>query len=216
MVKHLILSGILALGITTGVIAQQEAVTRDGKVVILNDNGTWQYLKKPNQNTMQEAIAPTTTSEPIEIKNIQLSEKTFLEGPSTKLKKYFKEKNKIRCNFLLEGKEGKALLVMKWRVQTPEGFSYFGFIKKGKSLDLHLQNGQIISLIFTQEAEPKEFTKYGFSSYQTSLELTTSQIHQLKSSVVVKTIMNWSRRSEEYKIQDPSYFIAELPKLIKG
>lgn len=215
MVKHLILFGILALGLTTGVIAQQEAVTRDGKVVLLNDNGTWEYLKKPNPTISQESIAPTTNSEPIDIKDIQLEEKTFLEGPSAKLKKYFKNKNRIRCNFSLEGKAGKALLAMKWRVQTPEGFSYFGFIKKGKSLDLHLQNGQTISLVFSNEAEPKEYPKYGFSSYQTSLELTTKQIHQLKNSVVVKAIMNWSRRSEEYKIQNPAYFITELPGLIK-
>jgi len=215
--RKLILVSLLFLGSVFHSQAQQEAVTRDGKVVILLDNGTWKYAEKLIQQAEELApkaqkIAPDA---PVSIKDNQLESMVFIEGPSPKLQKYFKVKNIVRAECTLSGKEGKAHLKINWKVQTSEAFSYFGYIKKGSSLSLELLNGETIELFFTEEVEPKEFTKYGFSTYQSNVVLTNEQVNLLQSGIIKKSTMNWGRRSEEYTIKNPAYFITELPKILK-
>ncbi|MFA8433770.1 MAG: hypothetical protein ACEPOZ_04560 [Marinifilaceae bacterium] len=208
---------LLAMGFAFTSQAQQEAVTKDGKVVLLFDNGTWKYAESsiPNAKDVTPSVKEIAPDTPVDIKDIQLEKSTVIEGPSAKLKKYFKSKNIVRADFTLSGKEGKAYLKMNWKVQTPEAFSYFGFIKKGENLTLELLGGKTIELVFTKEAEPTEYAKYGFSTYQVEVPLNPEQINLLQTGIVQKAIMNWGRRSEEYLVKNPTYFVNQLPKILK-
>lgn len=225
--KKVIFLCLLAFGLTKLVNAQQTALTSNGKVVILYDNGTWKYAdvidplenssQKPLQsenNTVQTVVPESiASSKPISLKDAELNKTTFIEGPSEKLQKYFKEKNIVRCDFTLRSKDGKAFLQTDWKIMNGEAYSYFGFIKKGSSLNLELLGGQSIDLIFTNEFEPTEFEKYGFSTYSAQLELNEDQLKLLQSKIVMKATMNWSRRAEEYKVVNPSYFIKAIPQI---
>ena len=200
--------------------AQQIAKTNSGRVVILFENGTWKYVDdKPSEKVQTASQIVVEKSKvidaKIELKDTETQKLNFLNGPSKKLKKYFKLKNIIKADLNLVSKDGNVTLMIDWKVMTGEAFGYFGFIKKGSKISLELMGGQIVDLIYTEEFEPKEYEKYGFSTYKSQLELSLEQIALLQSSIVTKATMTWTKRSEEYKIINPAYFVSELPKLMK-
>lgn len=217
---------LMAFGISQFVSAQQTALTADGKVVILYDDGTWKYadVKDPKvknakvvsaTGTVSVATPPVENNSPIVLKDGETEKVAFIEGPSKKLSKYFKHKNVVRCDFTLTSKSGKAYLKTDWKIMNGEAYSYFGFIKKGTSLRLELIGGQTIDLTYNEEFEPREYEKYGFSTYSAGIELTDEQMKILRNTIIYKAHMNWSKRTEEYKVIAPSYFIKTLPKILE-
>ncbi len=208
----LLLLFFVGLSFTTQ--AQQIAKTNSGKAVVLFDNGTWKYVDgKLEAEATSESIKEISVK--IELKDATTSKLKFLNGPSAKLKKYFKIKNKVNADMFLASKDGKVRLTIEWRVMTAEAYSYFGYIKKGGSLKLDLLGGKSVELIYTEEFDPLENEKYGLSTYRTHLDLDLEQIALLQSSIVTKATMSWSKRSEDYTIETPAYFVNELPKLMK-
>ncbi|BAX79935.1 hypothetical protein [Labilibaculum antarcticum] len=203
--------------------AQETALTSKGKVVILYENGTWKYADvsvsgetqaQQTENTVLTAIQETAISnEPLVLKDAEVEKITFIEGASEKLQKYFKDKNIVRCDFTLSSKEGKATITTEWKIMNGEAYSYFGYIKKEAKLSLELLGGETVDLAYNNEFEPKEFKKYGFSTYSAELELTEDQLELLQNKIVLKATMNWSRRAEEYQVVDPSYFIKTIPQI---
>tara|TARA_R110001583_G_scaffold47395_8_gene148490 strand:+ start:9545 stop:10204 length:660 start_codon:yes stop_codon:yes gene_type:complete len=200
--------------------AQQVAKTNSGRVVILFENGTWKYVDdKPSEKAPTGSQVVVEKSKVIdamiELKDTETQKLNFLNGPSAKLKKYFKLKNIVNADFNLVSKDGEVKLNIDWKVMTGEGYSYFGYIKKGGKISLELMGGQVVDLIYTEEFEPKEYVKYGFSTFKSYLSLNLEQIALLQSNIITKATMTWSKRSEEYKISNPAYFVSELPKLMK-
>lgn len=228
--KKLIVFCMIALGFTIGASAQQTALTADGKVVILYDNGTWTYadVNVPAQNSKTQDSEITTSkilmkvsdnkvnNAPVHIKDGIVEKSVFIEGPSKKLAKYFKEKNIVRCNFTLSAKDGKATLTTDWKIMNGEAYSYFGFIKAGNKLTLELVGGKTVDLVYNEEFEPKEYPKYGFSTYQAELELSEDQIKVLRNGIILKAYMHWARRMEEYKVVSPSYFVKAIPQITEN
>lgn len=221
--KKIIFICFIAFGISLASNAQETALTSKGKVVILYENGTWKYadVKVANETTTQATTeivqtvnAPTTTSnEPIVLKDAEVAKVAFIEGPSAKLKKYFKDKNIVRCDFTISSKDGKAFLKTDWKIMNGEAYSYFGFIKKGNMISLELLGGETVDLTYTAEFEPKEFERYGFSTYAAEIELSEDQLKKLKGKIVMKAHMTWSKRTEEYQVIDPSFFIKSIPQI---
>lgn len=200
--------------------AQQVAKTNSGRVVILFENGTWKYVDdKPSENYKSASQVVVEKSKvidsKIELKNAETEKLNFLNGPSAKLKKYFKTKNIVNADLNLVSKDGEVQLNIDWKVMTGEGYAYFGYIKEECLISLELMGGEIVDLTYTEGFEPKEYVKYGFSTYKSHLNLSLEQIALLRSNIVVKATMTWSKRSEEYKITNPAYFVSELPKLMK-
>jgi len=221
--RKMMLLCLLAFGISQLVQAQQTATTTNGKVVILYDNGTWKYAdaelseenSPSNANLQANFTEEMPISKEIKIKDGVVEKMVFIEGPSAKLQKYFKIKNIVRCSFALDSKDGKVVLTTDWKVMNGEGYSYFGFINKGDKISLDLVGGKSIDLVYSEEFEPKEFPKYGFTTYSASLELNKEQIEVLRRSIILHASMHWSRRTEEYKVMEPSYFIKALPKILE-
>jgi len=220
--KKIIVICFLAFGLSLFGNAQETALTPKGKVVILYENGTWKYAdvnvseEKSGQQTKntETSIEETTISnEPLALKEAIVKKTAFIEGPSAKLQKYFKNKNIVRCDFILQSKEGKATLTTEWKIMSGEAYSYFGFIKKNSKLTLESSGGQSIELTYNNEFEPKEFSKYGFSTYSAQLDLSDAQLKFLQNKIVIKATMNWSRRSEAYQVVNPSYFIKAIPQI---
>jgi hypothetical protein len=221
--KKILVFCFLALGFSFLSKAQEKALTSKGKVVNLYENGTWQYVEEDSstnstvlqiENSIKSEIIETTNSnDSLVLKDAELEKCTFLEGPSKKLKKYFKDRNIVQCSFTLHSKNGQASLTTDWRIMNAEAFSYFGFIKKDSFLRLELLGGSVVDLTFKEEFIPKEFERYGFSTYSAHLDITKDQLKLLRNKIVMKAIMTWSRRSEEYQIVAPSYFIEAIPQI---
>ena len=200
--------------------AQQIAKTNSGRVVVLFDNGTWKYVddeaSDKNQSTVDAVTEKATViNAKIELKDAETEKLNFLNGPSAKLKKYFKHKNIVNADLQMVSKGGIVNLLIDWKVMTGEGYSYFGYVKNGSKISLELMGGQVVDLIYTEEFDPKEYEKYGFSTYKTQLSLSMEQMVLLQSNIITKATMSWSKRSEEYKISNPAYFVSEIPKLLK-
>jgi len=200
--------------------AQQIAKTNSGRVVVLFDNGTWKYVDDQASDKTQSTVdavseKATVINAKIELKDAETEKLNFLNGPSAKLKKYFKHKNIVNADLSLVSKNGKVNLLIDWKVMTGEGYSYFGYVKNGSKISLELMGGQVVDLIYTEEFDPKEYEKYGFSTYKTQLNLSMEQVRLLQSNIITKATMSWSKRSEEYKISNPAYFVTEIPKLLK-
>lgn len=218
--KKIFIFCLLSLALSHFINAQETALTSKGKVVILYDDGTWKYADlvvtdEKTQTATIETKPETKPNQPLVLKDAEVEKKTFIEGPSKKLKKYFKDKNIVRCDFTLSSKDGKVRMHTDWKVMTGEGYSYFGFIKDENKISLELINGQTVDLIYTQRFEPKEFERYGFSTYSAFIDLNEEQLHLLKNQIVIKAYMNWSKRTEEYKVVSPSYFIKAIPQILK-
>ena len=223
--RKIIVICILAFGISLASNAQETALTSKGKVVILYDNGTWKYadVKVANEaapqtvtGNLERILAPKSNlNDPIVLKDAEVAKSAFIDGPSAKLKKYFKDKNIVRCDFTISSKGGKAFLKTDWKIMTGEAYSYFGFIKKGNKISLELLGGETVDLTYNNEFEPKEFERYGFSTYTAELELSEDQLQKLRGKIVMKAHMTWSKRTEEYQVVDPSFFIKNIPQITK-
>ena len=217
---RILLFVLFFIGVSMTLQAQQIAKTNSGRVVILFENGTWKYVDNKSSEKAQ-LISPIVIEKSevidtkIDLKDAETQKLNFLNGPSAKLKKYFKLKNIVNADLNLVSKDGEVSLNIDWKVMTGEGYSYFGYIKKGCVISLELMGGEIVDLTYTDEFEPKEYEKYGFSTYKSQLVLSLEQIALLRSSIVTKATMTWTKRSEEYKISNPAYFVSELPKLMK-
>ncbi len=228
--KNFIFLLIFILGVSVTTNAQkkvfQKALTPDGKVILLYNDGTWQYdnstkltadsLKTTNQsekNINKGNLSKVSSQNTIILKKGKSEESVFINGPSPKLARYFKTQNIMQCKFQLVSDGKKAVLKTNWRVATGEAFSYFGFINKKCSITFELSEGKVIELHYTGDYDPDEYPKYGFSTYKAEIPINIKQLQELKKVIVTKVTMKWSRRSETYKIVNPTFFIEAIPKI---
>lgn len=205
---------IFFLSLSPSINAQQTATTIEGKIVILYDNGTWKYSEQKN-NLEVNSLEVLKIDDDIELKDGSSNREVVVLGVSAKLKKYFKTQNLVQSNFTIVVDNNEATLISEWKVQTGEAFSYFGFINKGAKLSFALMGDKKVDLVFNKEIEPKEFEKYKFSIYKAELKLSKEDLIILQSSYIKSVSMEWSRRTEEYEIKNPTFFINEIPKLKK-
>lgn len=216
--KHILIIAVLIFcGIYT-VGAQMRLKTPKGRVVLLFDNGTWKYEEKIKIEPIKD-IVPLQSKEEIEkpilLKEAVLEKQTVIKGESARLAKFKDEKNTVKCDFQILSKDDKVVLKTDWKILDEEGFRFFGFITKKSKIDLTLSNGQIVSLNYVGDFEPKEYPNYGFTIFKSELTLSEEQIRALQKGYITKSSMQWSRRMEEYKVFDPDYFIKELPKILE-
>jgi len=216
--RYLLVVTILIFCGIYNVDAQMRLKTPKGRIVLLFDNGTWEYEDKINLEEIAENVPLKSIEEiskPIELKGITLEEKTVIKGESAKLAKFIKQKNTVKCDFKLLSDGEKLVLKTNWKILDEEGFRFFGFITKKSKIDLELSNGEMVSLKYSDDFEPKEYPNYGFTVFKSELILDEDQIRALQKAYIAKISMQWSRRMESYAVSDPAYFVEELPKILK-
>lgn len=199
---------------------QKKAITQEGKVVLLHDNGTWEYLEitnKPkqqptNSKAIEKEIEESTSTLPQQ-SSIILSEnknsetKELLHEASPILSKYFKSQNEILCKAHIKTQAGKASLHTEWKVNTNEGFRYYGFISPEVPLEIILENGAKIQLNSTEKVYPKEEKKLPISTFLVEFPLSEQQLFQLYTTKALQIKMTWKKRKEEvYKTSSPLIF----------
>ncbi|NOU62058.1 hypothetical protein [Marinifilum caeruleilacunae] len=214
--KHILLVAILLFCSLYQADAQMRLKAPDGRIVLLFDNGTWKYEEvKKAEIPKAEIKADAEIAKPILLKSAELESQTVIKGVSEKLSKFSDTKNVVKCDFQLLSDGEKVLLKTNWKIMDEEGFRFFGFITKKSKIDFELSNGESISLQYAADFEPKEYPNYGFTIFKSELVLNQDQIRALQKAYITKSTMQWSRRTEEYAIYNPDYFIRELPKILE-
>ncbi|PXX97145.1 hypothetical protein DF185_19200 [Marinifilum breve] len=216
--KNLLLVAILLFCGINLVDAQIRMKTPEGKYVLLFNNGTWKYEEKIKLEEIKD-IVPLNSKEEvakeINLKDALLEKQVVIKGESVKIAKFKDDLNTVKCDFQIVSKDNKVVLKTNWKLMDEEGFRFFGFITKKSFLSFELSNGEIVILHYKDSFEPKEYIKYGFTTYSAELELSHDQITKLQTGYILNSSMKWTRRTETYNVINPDYFIKELPKILK-
>lgn len=198
--------------------AQIRMKTPEGRYVLLFNNGTWKYEEKIKLEEIKDIVplqAEEIVATEISLKDTLLEEQVVIKGESAKIAKFKKDLNTVKCDFQIISKDNKVVLKTNWKLMDEEGFRFFGFITKKSFLSFELSNGEIVILPYNGSFEPKEYIKYGFTSFSAELELNHDQIRKLQKGYILNSSMKWTRRTETYNVTNPDYFIKELPKILK-
>jgi len=198
---------LFAMGVNAQIA--NTAITPEGKHVVLLHDGSWYYADEQAKHNSNEQINSYI------LKDTTTNMSVVVEGVSEKLKKYFKYKNIVRAEFAIKKHGESTVLQVNWKIQTPDAFSYFGFINHKCKMILNLMDGTSIDLVYDDEFQPKEFAKYGVSTYTSYLPLSDDVVNRLATTYMSKFTMVWKRRTEEYTLKDPLYFVNTIPSISK-
>ena len=183
--KHSFL--LLCLFLSGSLIAQQTATTRDGKIVILNDDGTWVYQPEATSNKTQlkDSIL-TKFSKPTTAKTLLKSERTnhaLWYNESIWSRSDLKPSEATEFLFKLKDQDGYCLTVVE-KIEIPiENFS--AIVLKSMKMrgaenvavekeEFRMVNNQrVLFMQFTGTTSGMTFT---YAGYYFSNESGTSQV----------------------------------------
>lgn len=193
------------------VAAQIEATTKDGKTVLLFENGSWEYTTENKEHNAQmddiKIADGLTTESPLE-------ELYFAE--SERLVKYFGStkgtiKGRAKCMFV----DGKPKVFFQWEVRLLDSYRYFGHMKAGKKVTLKTKNNTPIELILTEDIDLEFVEKYNFSIFKGACKLSDEQFKMLMNSAISEIEVEWKKESETYPVNDAYYFSETFGELLK-
>lgn len=207
--KILISMAILVLPMI--VAAQIEATTKDGRTVLLFENGSWEYITENNVKTI-EAVD-------VEIEEGLTAESSLEEiyyAESKRLVKYFgplKGKIKGRAKCMVE--DGQPKVFFQWEVRLLDSYRYFGQMKAGKKVTLKTKNNTPIELVLTEDIDLEFMEKYNFSIFKGACKLSEEQFKILINSAITEIEVEWKKESETYPVNDAYYFSRTFAELLK-
>ena len=228
VMKQFILLALL-LAATQISFAQIRATTESGNKVLLFDDGTWKYEeKKVTQTTPVTPVAavpavatPVVTPAAKSEINIdatkevetELTEVFYTKSP--RLVRYFGEdKGRVRCKMSCANTLGELTLKFSWDFQVGDGNRYFGYMKEGTKITIHMQDRQKLELFTAEDGNVRAMEKYNITNISGKTQaLSQEQLAALMAQPVEKIEVDWKKKPEEYRMEDPNYFMANLPKV---
>lgn len=222
--KQFILLAFL-LAATQLTFAQIRATTESGNKVLLFDDGTWKYEeKKVTQTTpatpvtaVPAVVTPVVKSE-VKVdatKEVETELTETFYTQSQRLVRFFgEERGKVRCKMSCKNNLGEISLRYSWDFQVGDGTRYFGYLKEGTKITIHLQDRQKLELYSAADGNVKAMEKYNLTNISGETKaLTQEQLAALMAQPVEKIEVDWKKKPEEYRMEDPNYFIVTLPKV---
>lgn len=204
-----ILLVFIFFGITV-VIAQKRAITQEGKIVVLYENGTWKYLditeQKEKNATVQisetqkntvEIISKTAILQSIP-KNYTSESIEFLYDESPTLRRFFSENNKVLAKAKLVIENQNATLHTEWKVNVGDAIRYFGYFSPKQHIELNFEGGEKLILHNREKIYPNGSKKYPISTYQITYELDENALLVLSQHPIVSATMVWQKKTETY------------------
>ncbi len=209
MMKILIFMGLLVLPMI--VTAQIEATTKEGKMVLLYENGNWEYVTKANVQN-------------VEVANVEIKEGLTKESPledlyyaeSKRLAKYFgpiKGKIKGRAKCMIA--DGQPKVFFQWEIGLLDSYRYFGQMKVGKKVTLITKNNTAIDLVLNEDMDIEFMEIYNFSIFKGACKLSNEQFKMLMNSPISEIEVEWKKESETYPVNDAYYFSRTFGELLK-
>lgn len=216
-----LLTLVVLLAFTQISFAQIGATTESGNKVLLFENGTWQYAEKTmakNVRETQVAAMPAMASfvEIDSTREITSDYQELFYVPSPILSRFFGEiKGRIRCKMSCSNNRGAVQLNYMWEMPVGDGVRYFGYLKAGSKVRLHLQDGQKVELVVAENSTIKATEKYNMTAMSGStLALTKDQIVALTAQPFRKMEVDWKKKSEVYEVELSRYLMDTLPTVL--
>ncbi len=210
--------------------AQVRATTESGNKVILFDNGTWKYEEKKMTTTAEPETkvndVPVQDAEqkPTPIATLKVDKNKDVEShfeilyftTSKRLERFFGEENsKTRCKASCSNKNGEVRIHFIWEFPVGDGNRYYGYLKEGSRVTLHLSNGQKLQLALSEKGTWETREEYNFSAFKgQTKQLSHDQLQLLSSLPTVKIEVDWKKNSETYQLDDSSYFVKTLAQVL--
>ncbi len=191
--------------------AQIEATTKDGKTVLLFENGTWEYTSENLEVNTQVDIAKIkeglTAESPLE---------ELYYAESKRLVKYFGPikgtiKGRAKCMIV----DGQPKVFFQWEVRLLDSYRYFGQMKAGKTVTLKTKKNTPIELVLTEDIDLEFVEKYNFSIFKGACKLNDEQFKILMNSAITEIEVEWKKESETYPVNDAYYFSNTFAELLK-
>lgn len=108
-------------------------------------------------------------------------------------------------------KKGKYTMIDVYlKHNTDRPLDYYGLISKGKTIDFKLENGKVLNLKFLKSSIPDINYKSKSSVYENILDLTDSDIAELKKSPIEKLRINYSKGYKDYDVTEKDLIIKQL------
>ncbi len=188
--------------------AQIEAVTTNGKKVILFEDGSWEYLRKTEILNSNDVEIDTLLS-----KRGELTELYYMVSP--RLDRYFSGsqsmiRGKVECSFI----KGEGRLFFQWEVNLSDAYRYFGNLRKGVELTLNIKGTDDLHLNLNQDLATDIMEKYNYSVLKGACILSQQQLNVLLKNQVVSIDVAWKKKNEKYLIADSDFFRNEFSTLI--
>jgi hypothetical protein len=189
--------------------AQLEAVTKDGREVILHENGNWEFKKE----LVVEADTKIKLDKALTGQS-EMEEMYF--AVSKRLERFFSgTKNKIRGKSMCIFENGQAKIAFQWETYLEDGNRYFGYLKEGTKVSLKMKNNENIDLILSQAVGTDIREKYKVTIFTGTALLSPEQLHMLLTYPVETTVVNWKKDAEEYPVNDGDFYRHTFHELMK-
>lgn len=209
MKKIQILLVVVLMGVG-GLMAQTRAITQDGQVVVLYEDGTWKYLKIEKKSddvslSPQEKV-DNSSDEATEFSflsdlpaNYTSQSVDFLYDESPMLRRFFNENNKVLAKAKLIIKENKSTLYTEWKVNVGDAIRYFGYFSPKQRLELNFEGGKKLVLYTKEKVYPAGNVKYPVSIYKITYELSNDALEMLRKYPISSATMVWQKKTETYE-----------------
>lgn len=200
---------VLAVFSTLLIHAQIEAVTKDGREVVLFENGNWEFKK--------ETVVEADTR--IELDKSWTGQSKMEEmyfAVSKRLDRFFSgTKNKIRGKSMCVFENGQAKIAFQWETYLEDGHRYFGYLKEGTKVSLKMKNNDSVDLILSQAVETDIREKYNVTIFTGTALVSPEQLHKLLTYPVETTVVHWKKDAEEYPVNDGDFYRHTFQELMK-
>ncbi len=201
--RYIILCAFLTFSFVS--FSQTKAVTEDGKTVLLNDDGTWEWQSVKTDTTVSVSKSKDVESDRFE--------NYFTE--SERLDRYFSNpQNKIRGSSTCVIEGGVAKIKFLWEVYLGDGNRYFGYLKEGTKVSLITNKGEKIDLTLNENVNTELKEKFNVTIFTGTCSLNQQQLSKICNTSIKSIEVFWKKKSEVYALKDVNAFKKAFDSII--
>ncbi len=194
------------LGFSFISFSQIKAVTEAGKNVILNEDGTWEWVKEAKKDVVLDIS---------EGRNAVSDRCENYFTVSKRLDRFFSNpKNQIRGSSVCVLENGTPKIKFLWEVYLGDGNRYFGYLKEGAKVDLITTSGEKIELTLSEDVKTDIRETYNVTLFSGTATLSQDQLSAILTNSVKSVEVFWKKNSEIYELKNKDDFKTSFGSII--
>jgi len=207
MLKKSLLLGIVLTFCTGFLFAQSiEAITQNGKIVLLNGNGTWEYLTDTTETIKENVIELNCKYKRNEVDDFTGDRVVEMEHDA--LFQVTDNDSKVGCTIACMSVENTFVAKINLAINSKSASSSHGYISSGSKMIFKTANNTV-ELEFLNTDFGK--TMLGqIEWYQLKIFIDPISLKILEKDEVEKVRIYWSKGYEDYIVTNQSLFIDQL------
>lgn len=197
---------------TGNTYAQKRVVTEEGEVILLKDDGSWEYGKEGIDTISMEGCRyALNISEPINGNRLKIIEKSvFISFTSDGQFRESHWRDFTICEVALCRSNDSILAYFEFSFQTPQGEYFYGIIQKGRELLVKLENGKTLALEFAIDAKGTVDLHTNRTFFRSYAILNEEHILAFRESASLEVLMPWTKGKKKYPIAYTNLFRDQL------